>query len=177
MRGRGILGFAALFGLWWIGAGPIAAETREVGPGAVQLRSGPGTEFPAAAALAPGEDVEVVESASGWARVKLSDGREGWVGESYLVGGDIAVQPDEIARLRDDLAAAQNENRRLAATAEASQGDGAERTRLAAENAELRGRDSWMQWVAGALIFASGMTLGAILRGVGSRRGAGRLRL
>jgi hypothetical protein len=106
--------------------------------------------------------------------VRLGDGREGWVGEIYLAPTSEADAT--VAALREELAAARAEADRHALAAREAERDRGERERLAAENAALRDREEWMQWVVGVLIFASGMTLGAILRSLGSRRGSGRLR-
>lgn len=46
---------------------------------AANLRGGPGTQFNRVAVLPPGTEAEWVEKQNGWYRLRLPDGREGWV--------------------------------------------------------------------------------------------------
>ena len=57
----------------------------------LNLRPSPGTA--AVACLAPGERVDVLERSGEWARVRTSDGADGWVALGYLIDDRRSVAP------------------------------------------------------------------------------------
>jgi len=60
-------------------------ERRIVNASGVNLRLGPGTHHPQTSRIARGESVELLQPESeGWIRVRLSDGRTGYVAARYL---------------------------------------------------------------------------------------------
>jgi uncharacterized protein YgiM (DUF1202 family) len=60
-------------------------ERRVVSASGVNLRLGPGTDHPQTSRIARGESVELLQpEADGWVRVRLSDGRTGYVAARYL---------------------------------------------------------------------------------------------
>ena len=50
----------------------------------LNVRNGPGTEYPVLTALAAGERLQIAEQASGWVRFMLPDGQTGWSLEDYV---------------------------------------------------------------------------------------------
>lgn len=80
---------------------------------AIALREGPSGDSPTRGVLTSGARVELLESrpGTGYARVRIGDGREAWIQEKYL-------KPDPIARTRveraeKELATAQAELKKL----------------------------------------------------------------
>lgn len=63
------------------GAGGSALTTTDL----VNVRSGPGTSYPTLATLPRGTPLSVLSGRNGWLKVKIPDGRTGWV-VSWLVG-------------------------------------------------------------------------------------------
>ena len=64
---------------------PPRFERRVVNASGVNLRMGPGTEHAPASRIARGESVELLQpEADGWARVRLGDGRTGYIASRYL---------------------------------------------------------------------------------------------
>ena len=59
-------------------AGP-QVKILPTGVGFLRVRSGPGTSFDEIAKVTPGEEYAVLEEKSGWYKIPLADGREGWV--------------------------------------------------------------------------------------------------
>ena len=51
--------------------------------GWLNVREGSGTTYARLARVNPGERFELVEERSGWYKIKLTDGREGWVASEY----------------------------------------------------------------------------------------------
>ena len=56
----------------------------------VNLREGPGMNFKIISVLKKGTKLTVLEEKAGWLRVRLEDGKEGWVGKATTSEG---VQP------------------------------------------------------------------------------------
>jgi len=56
----------------------------------VNLREGPGMNFKIISVLKKGTKLTVLEEKAGWLRVRLEDGKEGWVGKAMTSEG---VQP------------------------------------------------------------------------------------
>ena len=92
----------------------------------ITLRTGQGNQFQIIKTLTSGAKLEVLEETdTGYTRVLLDDGTEGWVRTQYLVDEPVAA---------DKLAAAQS---RLAKTREKLESTEAEQKTLRSENAEL----------------------------------------
>jgi N-acetylmuramoyl-L-alanine amidase len=73
----------------WLAA-PAAAQTLYVAPsdaGYLNLRDGPGTRYDVVRRMDAGQPVRVLESQGRWARVRLSDGTEGWAALDLLERG------------------------------------------------------------------------------------------
>ena len=51
---------------------------------AINVRQGNETKFPIIATLKSGQQVTVLESAQGWTKIQLPDGKQGWLITSYL---------------------------------------------------------------------------------------------
>jgi SH3 domain protein len=98
-----------------LGAGAAAqGAVRYVGDElAITLREGPGTDTAARGVVVSGMKVQVLErdAASGYARVRTPDNREGWVLERYLK--DEPIARDRVEGLEKELAAAQAELKKL----------------------------------------------------------------
>jgi len=166
-------------------AGEPAAEAWVRGA-PLNLRAGPGIDNPALSSVAPGERLEVVASSGEWVRVRRADGTVGWLAASYVQrdappSARIAELENEAARLREEIAGAAR-----AADAMRQQSDDAARAederhgeleRVRRENDALRAGARWPEWITGALILATGMAFGAVLRGFSGRRRQARLKL
>ena len=118
--------------------------------------------------------------------MKRADGSEGWLAATYLVreappAARIAELEAEAARLREELASAAlgadalRQHSDDAAQAEAQRQ--AEIQRMRQENDALRSGARWPEWITGALILATGMAFGAVVRGFSGRRRQTRLKL
>lgn len=115
---------------------------------AIALRDGPSAEAPARGVLTSGARVVLLESrpGTGYARVRLGDGREAWIQEKYLVAEPIART--RVERAEKELAAAQaelkklkDENARLLADFERiSAGEPVAAAEVVAEAGQLRAR-------------------------------------
>jgi SH3 domain protein len=116
---RGIAG--VLLGLA-VSAGALAQDqvryvTDEL---AIALRDGPSGEAPTRGVLTSGARVQVLErrEASGYARVRTSEGKEAWIQEKYLTREPIARlrverAETELATARAELDKVRQENARL----------------------------------------------------------------
>lgn len=63
------------------------AETRYVSEDfEITMRTGPGTDRKIIALVSSGRAVEVLESGEEWSRIRLGNGKEGWVLSRYLTG-------------------------------------------------------------------------------------------
>jgi SH3 domain protein len=72
------------------------AETRYVTDiWSLTLRTGPGTEYKILALVESGQQLEVVEPGDSWSRVRLANGKEGYVLNRYLI-----AQPTSAIRLK-----------------------------------------------------------------------------
>jgi uncharacterized protein YgiM (DUF1202 family) len=193
MRGRvapvAVLGLALLAlpaALVGVPRPAAAAEQAWVRGAPLNLRSGAGTQYRIIGSLAPGDPVQVLERGDGWTRVRIGGGTEGWIAAGYLepVAPPLERVDDlegELQRARAELEGLTREAERLRSSNESlSSDDSAQREelgRLTRENAKLRAGERWAEWIAGALIFCSGMAAGAILSRLGGRRNARRLKL
>lgn len=152
----------------------------------LELRSGASLGYRVVGSVAPGERLEVLQKRDDWTRVRTSAGKEGWVVDAHLNGTApplerVGVLEAELSRLRTQLAGLETDSERLRTTAGELEGRDAERTveldRLLRENAQLSAGVRWVEWVTGAAILATGMALGALLRGFLAGRRGSRIRL
>jgi SH3 domain protein len=162
------------------------AEPHWVQGAPIELRSGGSLGYRVVGVLGPGERVEVLQQGNGWAEVRTSSGKEGWLVSEHLSPVAPPLErvnqlEQEAARMRVELAAASTESARLRETASELEARDGERTseldRLLRENARLAAGERWSEWLTGAGILGVGMTLGALLRGWAGGRRASRIRL
>ena len=66
-------------------AAPQVPRVLVIRPAQANFRAAPGTSARIVAVLRKGTRVEVLEARNQWYRVKLADGREGWIAESVAV--------------------------------------------------------------------------------------------
>lgn len=168
-------------------AGPAAAEPGWVRGGIkLNLRIQPGTGFRIIGAVETGDAVEIVERGDGWTLVRLADGKTGWIPEGYLDAEPppsvrVSQLEDEVTQLRAQLQSSNAKAEELVtSSAELSDRDAGQRAQidqLRLENAELRARRRWPEWITGASVLATGMLLGAILHRSATRRPSSRIRL
>ena len=152
----------------------------------LNLRTGPGNQFRIIGSLVTGDSVQLVTRGEGWTRVRLGDGRDGWVPAGFLMDGAPAATRvtamehetrelrGTVATLREEVETLRSESDRLG-TSEA-----AERSRsqeLEAENLKLKAGARWPEWITGAGILVSGMLVGSIVQTWASRRPRSRIRL
>ena len=163
-----------------------SAEQAWVRGAPLNLRSGAGLDQPILGSVAPGERLEVVASAGEWARVKRADGSEGWLAANYLAreappAARIAELEAEAGRLREEIAsAARSADALRQHSDEVAQAEAERQTelqRVRHENEALRSGARWPEWITGALILATGMAFGAVVRGFSGRRRQTRLKL
>jgi hypothetical protein len=169
-----------------LAAAGAGAEEAWVRGASLNLRAGAGIDQPVLGSVAPGERLELLASSGEWVRVRRADGSGGWIAASYLLrdappAARIAELEAEAERLRQELDAAgahaADLRDRSGQDAQASAALEAELERARRESDALRAGARWPEWIAGALIFTTGMALGAWLRGVSGRRRQTRLRL
>ncbi|MBW2242186.1 MAG: TIGR04211 family SH3 domain-containing protein [Deltaproteobacteria bacterium] len=181
---RGIV-VACLAGLWLL-AGAVQAEKAWVRGAPLNLRSGPGTAYRILASSQPGDPLEVLKRGDGWTQVRTVEGKTGWIAAGYLdPEAPPAVRLSQIEaeaeRLRSTLASTTDEADRLReSNSSLSSSDSGQKEsieRLTQENYKLRAGTRYAEWLMGALIFCTGMALGAILHGLSGRRRGSRLRL
>ena len=153
----------------------------------VHLRSGAGDEYRITGTVAHPQEIRVLETELGWARVRLVDSqREGWIRSEYLTQNPPASRrvtrlEEENRGLRDhhDGAAAETErllgeNQALIAAEERQR---ATITNLTRERNELRALLRWREWITGASILVVGMITGALLARSSRRNRSTRLRI
>lgn len=171
---------------FWLLAGAALAETAWVRGAPLNLRSGPGTQYRILAAAKPGNPMQILERRESWTKVRTREGKDGWIAAGYLdpqapPSVRLAQLEAESERLRSTLSATTDEAERLRQSndtlSSSDSGQKSEIDRLTQENYKLRAGTRYAEWLMGALIFCTGMALGAILHGVSGRRRANRLRL
>ncbi len=54
----------------------------------VNLRDGPGTKYSILSVVPNGSPIDMIEQRAGWARVRIEDGRTGWMTRKAVVAGD-----------------------------------------------------------------------------------------
>jgi len=66
---------------------PSGGATGTVNTGALNVRTGPGVNFPAFTTIDNGQNVTLLgrNSAATWVRIIMNDGRQGWVNVSFLI--------------------------------------------------------------------------------------------
>jgi uncharacterized protein YgiM (DUF1202 family) len=153
----------------------------------INVRTGPSTKNRIVGVIKTGDAVRVLKRGEGWTQVRVVEtGAEGWIPEGYLLakpppGIRLAELEVHAAELEEQLARVTKEAEELGSTNEvlATQ-DGEQEARIKAltlENMELKAGARYPEWITGALIFASGMLLGAILRSSFAKRSPQRVRL
>ncbi len=75
-----ILVFLIICGTAWAKRAYVSDETVEI-----NIRTGPSLQNKIIALLKVGDPVDLIGEESGWAKVRLSDGREGWTLKKYLM--------------------------------------------------------------------------------------------
>ena len=153
----------------------------------LNLRTGPTTQNRIVGVVKTGDPVRILSRGDGWTKVRVTEtGTEGWIPEGYLLpqpppGVRLAELEIHAAELEEKLAQVSKQATELGSTNEvlASQ-DGEQEAQiksLTMENMELKAGARYPEWITGALIFASGMLLGAILRSSFAKRSPQRVRL
>lgn len=148
---------------------------------AITLREDKGMNSPVAALLKSGTKVELIEedTASGYSRVKVGPGREGWVLARYLstepaarerlaaMQSQFAEQQAQVrklendnARLREAVATARS---RAAPASSANAAQPAEGAEDADEAASASGRSDSAIMVTGAGLFVAGLLAGVLI--------------
>jgi hypothetical protein len=156
-----------------------SAEDAWVRGAPLELRSGGSLRHRVIGYIAPREHVELLRQSDGWAQVRLAEGREGWVLAEHLDGQAPPLErvgqlEAEASRLASELAALEGERDRLRDAAGETETRAAERRaeldRLLRENARLASGERYRDWLTGAGILATGLALGALLRGTLANR-------
>ena len=152
----------------------------------LNLRRGPSTEYKIIGSVTSDQSVSILDTDSGWTKVRLDDGREGWIPGGYLSNDAppairLAQLETEARTLRERLEKTEDEAERLRSehgSLVASDTEQRERiAQLTTEKHELRALVRWQEWVTGASILVIGMIVGAILNRSSSRRRRSRLRV
>ena len=152
----------------------------------LNLRTGPGTQFRIVGVLKTGDDVRILERREKWTRVRLADGKDGWIPVGYLSPEPPALVRAErlaarVAELEARLEQTSSEASKLRdANTEIAGRDDTQRSeieRLTLENYELRAGARWPEWITGASILVVGMILGAMLHRNATRRPSTRIRI
>jgi SH3 domain protein len=150
------------------------------------LRTGAGTQYRIIGGIKTGDSVTVLDRGDGWTKVRIADGKEGWISEGFLQPsppaqvalGELERDADslrnQIETLSKEVAELHSSNEKLTGT------DSSQRTeidRLTRENYELRAGARWPEWITGGIIILVGLALGALLGRNAGRRRQPRIRL
>lgn len=168
-----------LLGSLWASASAQALATRYISDEtAITLREDKGMNAPVAALLKSGTRVELIEedAAGGYARVRVAQGREGWVLARYLstepaarerlaaAQSEIAAQQtrlrqleNEVTRLRDAAAAASSADRTRRASGESAPAATANAARPEIDASEP------VVMFTGAALFIAGLLTGLLV--------------
>ena len=65
-----------------------AQEVGTITASALNVRTGAGTNYSKVTLLYKGDKVEILSSSNGWYKIRLSNGKTGWVSSKYIVKGD-----------------------------------------------------------------------------------------
>jgi len=136
----------------------------------LSLRKGPGLGEPSLSVLVSDTKVEVVETERDWARVKLEDGRTGWVMRKFLVAD--LPKPIIIEQLKEELnkkdmipEKLQKENASLKGKIQALENEIMEKNR----RLEMTGKQSTLKrlkelYATGILALVGGIVIGYLVR-------------
>jgi len=152
----------------------------------LNLRTGPGTQFRIVGATKTGDGATVLERTDEWTKIRLEDGKEGWIPIGFL-----KAEPPPTLRLEQLEGLSQSLEKQLGTVQQevealrqkndllvAQDGDQQAKIKtLTMENMELRAGARWPEWITGASIFAAGMLLGAMWHRGSTRRQTTRIRL
>ncbi len=162
-------------------AAPAARADWVDGKLRVFVRSGAGLDYRILRALESGDSVTRIGSEGEWARIRASDGLEGYVETAYLSKELPAALA--LPQAREKLAAAEKRIAELEQTLAAQsqglaelEGARARALELETENARLQGGARWRELLTGAAIVLLGVLIGALLPRGGTAR-ARRLKL
>lgn len=75
---------AAVPAVLWADDDSSARRSAWVNPEMARVRSGPGTHYGVVATLSQNEKVTIIGSQAGWSRIRMNDGRTGWVSSRHL---------------------------------------------------------------------------------------------
>lgn len=181
------IGTALALSWVWTAAQPARAETGWVRDEVrLNLRTGPGTQYRIVGVLTTGDDVQILQRGENWTKVRLPDGKDGWIPEGYLQAQPpAAVRVDQyqaqVAELQAKLEQTESEAARLREENQQVGGRDSEQRqeieRLTLENYELRAGARWPEWITGASILVVGMMVGALLHRNATRRPSTRIRI
>jgi len=153
----------------------------------LNLRTGPSTQNRIVGVVKTGDAARVLKRGDGWTQVRmLETGTDGWIPEGYLLPQPppairLAELEVRAAELETALAKVSKQATELGSTNEVlAEQDGEQEAQiksLTMENLELKAGARYPEWITGALILASGMLLGAILRSSFAKRSPQRVRL
>ncbi len=171
-----------------IAAGAAAAEPAWVRAKIhLNLRTGPGTQYRIVDVLNTGDRVNILTRAEKWTQVQLADGNQGWIPSGYLHPEApptvrLAQLEAEVVELRGLLESVTAEREGLReSNATISENDAGQRSEIESltfENMQLRARQRWPEWIAGAGVLSVGIILGALFhRNAARRPGHQRIRL
>jgi SH3 domain protein len=150
------------------------------------LRTGAGTQYRIIGGIKTGDAVTILSRGDGWTKVRIADGKEGWVSEGFLQPSPPArvalSQLEEKAdSLREQIEALSKETGELrSANDELTSDDSSQRLeidRLTRENYKLEAGARWPEWITGGVIILVGLGLGALLGRNAGRRRQQRIRL
>ena len=150
------------------------------------LRTGAGTQYRIIGGIKTGDAVTILSRGDGWTRVRIADGKEGWVSEGFLQArppARVALSQLELdaASLRDQIETLSKETGELrSANDKLTNDDSRQRLeidRLTRENYKLEAGARWPEWITGGGIVLVGLALGALLGRNAGRRRQQRIRL
>ena len=150
------------------------------------LRTGAGTQYRIIGGIKTGDAVTILSRGDGWTRVRIADGKEGWVSEGFLQPSPpaqvaLSELEEDAEELRDQIETLTKETAELRAANEKLTGSDAsqraEIDRLTRDNYKLRAGARWPEWITGGVIVLVGLALGAILGRSAGRRRQQRIRL
>lgn len=180
------VGLGLLIAIVFLAAPAAAKEVWVKDEVRLNVRTGAGNQFRITGALVTGDSVRILERGKGWTRVRMADGKDGWVPAGFLMDAPpAAIQMPRmeaetrelrgtVERLREEVTTLRNESGRLETSESTMRGRAQE---LEAENMKLKAGARWPEWITGAGILVSGMLVGSIVQTWASRRPRTRIRL
>ena len=183
-RGPGCLAVAVALGLLAAAPDVAVAQTRAwvSGDRVLNLRTGAREDDRAIGVLRTGDEVTLLARDGGWAQIRDSRERTGWVLSAYLQSEPprAFVLEERLKGLRSELDAARQEVEALRAENEGlittDQERDIEVQRLTRDNLELRAGERWPFLIAGASILGVGVLVGMILHWATAKRSQPRIR-